>query len=134
MEGLASNNMNSSVYIPGVCNIGPAEIAMRKRAGWIALIVTVLIWAALVFFGANHYWLFLLVLPASMSATGFLQAYLHFCAGFGMRGLFNFGLEVGKTETVQQQEFRAKDKKRAQEIFIYSILIGIVVALLAFYL
>jgi hypothetical protein len=126
--------MNNNVYIPGVCNIGPAEISMRKRVGWIGLVVTLLIWAALVFFGVNHYWLLLLVLPASMSATGFLQGYLHFCAGFGMRGLFNFGSEVGKTETVQQQEFRAKDKKRAQQIFVYSILIGVIVALIAFYL
>jgi len=33
--------MNDNVYIPGVCNIGPAEIAMRKRVGWGALAVTV---------------------------------------------------------------------------------------------
>jgi len=126
--------MSNNEYIPGVCNIGPAEIAMRKRVGWIGLVVTVLGWAALSFFGASPYWQFILVIPASISATGFLQGYLHFCAGFGMRGLFNFGTEVGKTETVQQQEFRAKDKKRAQQIFIYSILIGVIVALLAFYI
>jgi hypothetical protein len=51
-----------------------------------------------------------------------------------MRGLFNFGSEVGKTETVQQQEFRAKDKKRAQQIFLYAAVIAIVVTLIAFYL
>jgi hypothetical protein len=126
--------MNKNVYIPGVCNIGPAEIAMRKRVGWGGLVVTAIAWIGLVYFSVNHYWLLLLVFPASMSATGFLQGYLHFCAGFGMRGLFNFGSEVGKTETVQQQEFRAKDKKRAQEIFLYSVIVGIVVALIAFYL
>ena len=126
--------MEKSVYIPGVCNIGPAEVSMRKRAGWIGLAVTATAWFGLAFFGVSHYWLLVLVLPATMSATGFLQGHLHFCAGFGMRGLLNFGPEVGKTETVQQQEFRAKDKRRAQQIFTYSILIGIAVALLAFYL
>jgi hypothetical protein len=126
--------MNNNIYIPGVCNIGPAEIAMRKRVGWGGLVVTALVWFGLAYFDVNHYWLLLLVIPASMAATGFLQGYLHFCAGFGMRGLFNFGSEVGKTETVQQQEFRAKDKKRAQQIFIYSIFIGIVFALIAVYL
>jgi hypothetical protein len=30
-----------------------------------------------------------------MGATGFLQAAMHFCAGFGMRGLINFGSEIG---------------------------------------
>ena len=57
------------IYTPGVCNIGPAEIAMRKRAGWIGLAVTVLTWFALEHFGANPYWRLLLVLPASMAAT-----------------------------------------------------------------
>ncbi len=122
------------IYTPGVCNIGPAEIAMRKRAGWIGLAVTVLTWFALEHFGANPYWRLLLVLPASMAATGFLQAYLHFCAGFGMKGAFNFGPEIGKTEMVGQEQFKAKDKKRAQQIFAYSIAIGIIVALLAVYL
>ena len=117
-----------------MCNIGPAEIAMRKRIGWIGLVVTILVWGALAYFNVDFYWRLILIIPASMSATGFLQGYLHFCAGFGMRGLFNFGAEVGKTETVQQQEFRAQDKKRARQIFIYSILIGIVVTLIGFYL
>lgn len=121
-------------YIPGVCNIGPAEINMRRRAGWIGLAVTVVLWIGLVLLGVSAYWRLLLVIPASLGATGFLQAYLHFCAGFGMKGLFNFGSEVGKTETVSQQEFRAKDKKRALQISGYSIAIGIMLALIAYYL
>lgn len=66
-----------------------------------------------------------------MSATGFLQAYMHFCAYFGFASLFNFG-DVGKTDSVQQAEFRAKDKKKAWRIVIYSVLIGLVVAIIAF--
>ena len=126
--------MDNNVYSPGVCNIGRAEIRMRKLVGWAGLVITLVIWAIVVFFNLNPYLRLLLVLPASMSATGFLQGYLHFCAGFGMRGLINFGAKAGKTETVQQQEFRAKDKKRAQQIFLYSVIIGIVVALLAYYI
>ena len=37
-------------YIPGVCNIGPAEIARRRRAGWTGLVATVVLWALFVFF------------------------------------------------------------------------------------
>jgi hypothetical protein len=121
-------------YIPGVCNIGPAEINMRRRVGWIGLAVTVVLWIGLVLLGVSAYWRLLLVIPASLAATGFLQAYLHFCAGFGIKGLFNFGPEVGKAETVSQQEFRAKDKKRALQIFGYSIVIGVILALAAYYL
>ena len=120
-------------YIPGVCNIGPTEIAMRSRVGWLGLGVTILVFADLVFFRVNPAWRWLIVIPAALSATGFLQAYFHFCAGYGLRGLMNFGTEIGKGETVMQAEFRKQDKARAQQLFLSSLLIGIIVALIAVY-
>ena len=56
---------------------------------------------------------------------------MHFCAYFGFASLFNFG-DVGKTDSVGQAEFRAKDKKKAWQIVIYSVLIGLAVAIIAF--
>jgi len=120
-------------YIPGVCNIGRAEIAKRKQAGWIGTIVTIAVWIVLFVMRVPAAWQLLLFLPASLAASGFLQASMHFCAGFGSRGLFNFGPEAGKTETVMQAEFRAKDRKKARHIFALSILIGVVVAALAYF-
>ena len=119
-------------YIPGVCNIGPAEIAARKRSGFIGLIVTVALWIAFAYFDLASPWFLLLFLPAVASATGLIQGYSHFCAGFGMKGIFNFGSTVGNTDTVSQAEFRAKDKKKARQIFVYSVLAGLVVATLAY--
>jgi hypothetical protein len=116
-------------YVPGVCNIGQAEIGMRNRVGWLGSAATVVLWAAFVVFRVPAPWRLLLVLPASMGATGFLQAAMHFCAGFGMRGLFNFGSEIGKTDSVEQAEFRLKDRRKARQIGLYSILIGIVIAI-----
>ena len=118
-------------YIPGVCNIGPAEIKKRKQAGWMGLIATVLLWAAFIWFDVPSAWRLLLFFPAMMSATGFLQAYMHFCAYFGFVSLFNFG-DVGKTDSVQQAEFRVKDRKKAWQIIIYSVLIGAAAAFLAY--
>jgi len=66
-----------------------------------------------------------------MSAAGFLQAYMRFCAYFGFASLFNFG-DVGKTDSVQQAGFRAKDKRRAWQIIIYSVFVGVAVAFLAY--
>jgi hypothetical protein len=63
-----------------------------------------------------------------MSAVGFLQAAMHFCAAFGMMGVFNFRPDVGKTDTVEQAEFRRKDRQKALWILLYSSLIGIAVA------
>jgi len=124
--------MNPTQYIPGVCNIGEAEIARRKRIGWIGLIFTGALWAILFATAAPAWLRFVLFFPAAMSATGFIQGFSHFCAGFGMKGVFNFGTELYKTDTVAQAEYRAKDKRKAQVIFLYSILVGILVAAVAY--
>jgi len=50
---------------------------------------------------------------------------------FGFASLFNFG-DVGKTDSVSQAEFRAKDRRRAWKIIIYSVLVGAAVAITAF--
>ena len=118
-------------YVPGVCNIGPEEIKKRKQAGWMGLIATILLWATFSWLDVPSIWRLTLFFPAMMSATGFLQAYMHFCAYFGFASLFNFG-NVGKTDSVQQAEFRVQDRRRAWQIVIYSILIGLVASLLAY--
>lgn len=120
-----------SQYIPGTCNIGPEEIEKRKQTGWIGLTVTVLLWALFIWFDIPRIWKLTLFFPAMMSATGFLQAYMHFCVHFGFASLFNFG-EVGKTDTVQQAEFRTKDKRKAWRIVIYAALIGLAITLIAY--
>jgi hypothetical protein len=119
-------------YIPGVCNIGEAEIDARKRIGWIGLAVTIVVWILLDLLKVAPWLKLIIFLPAAMSATGFIQGFSHFCAGFGMRGVFNFGDTLNKTDTVEQAEFRAQDKKKARAIFLYSILAGIIVAAVAY--
>jgi hypothetical protein len=121
-------------YIPGVCNIGPAEIKARIRAGWLGLIATLLMWIGCILFNIPAPWKMILFFPATMSAVGFLQAAMHFCAAFGVLGVFNFGREVGKTETVEQKEYRRKDRIKAFLIVFYSSLIGLAVALLGYLL
>lgn len=125
--------MIQNKYVPGVCNIGDDEIKRRRQSGWIGLAATVVLWGIFVWLDAAPVWRLLIFFPAMMSATGLLQAYMHFCAYFGFASLFNFG-DVGKTDSVQQAEFRAKDRKKAWQIVIYSVLIGIAVAALAYFL
>jgi hypothetical protein len=123
----------NTTYVPGVCNIGEAEIKQRNRIGWIGLIVTVVYLAACYYFALAPAWRLIAFLPASLGATGFIQAWTHFCAGFGMEGVFNFGNELRKTESVAQAEFRAADRKKAIQIFINSLLAGAVIALAAYF-
>ena len=120
-----------SQYIPGVCNIGPAEIKRRKQAAWIGFAATVVLWGILVYLNAAPAWRLLLFLPAVMSAFGFIQAYMRFCIYYGFAALFNFG-DVGRTDTVQQAEFRARDKRKAWQITVGATLVGVLVAVLAY--
>lgn len=115
-------------YVPGACNIGPAEIRRRRQSGWIGLAATVALWVILLALRVPAPWRLVLFLPASLGAAGFLQAALHFCAGFGTQGVFNFGPDVGKTDTVEQADFRRKDMAKARRIGLYSFLVGAAIA------
>ena len=103
-------------YIPGVCNIGRAEIEQRKRIGWVALAVTAGVWIAFAVFDVAPVYRLALFVPASLAATGFLQADRHFCATLGLLSVFNFGSTVGKADPVELAEFRRRDRHTALEI------------------
>jgi hypothetical protein len=120
-------------YIPGVCNIGPAEQKLRARSGWIGLAAAAVLGGILVASQAPPLWRLLVFLPAFSAATGFLQSALHFCLGFGFKSVFNFG-EPGRMDSVAEAEFRRIDRRKAQSILAYSALIGLAAALLAYWI
>ena len=117
-------------YEPGACNIGPAEIAHRRRAGHIGLLTTLVVLAALIVAGAPPQARLIVALPAAGSAAGYLQAWLKFCAAFGARGITNFG-PLGKADPVVGSGARARDRARAYQIGLASLGIGLGVAVLA---
>ncbi|GAA3774302.1 hypothetical protein GCM10022240_27630 [Microbacterium kribbense] len=122
-----------AVYQPGVCNIGPAEIRRRRQGGCIGLVVSVLYLAVAFALGWSAPWRLLVVLPAMLGASGFLQGAFHFCVNFGSRGLYNFGAR-GTQESVHEAEFRRKDQRTAVLIGLLSLAIAVVVALMAFFI
>lgn len=120
-------------YVPGVCNIGENEITRRKNAGWIGLIVTVILYSLFAYIEVPRFWRLFIFIPATITAVGFFQARMHFCAYFGMRGVFNF-VEIGKTDAVEKAEFRAKDRRKAWQIITYSVIVGVIITIPAYYL
>ena len=118
-------------YEPGVCNIGPAEITRRRRTGHIAAIASVVLFAVLLAVAAPHWTRLALILTAGAAATGYLQAWLHFCAGFGSAGTYNFG-PVGTVEHVEDARARRRDRIRSMQIALASLAIGLAVGLAAF--
>lgn len=120
-------------YMPGLCNIGPREIARRQLIGWWGLAATIVLWGSLYVLEIPRVWQLLLFFPASLSAIGFLQASFRFCATFGLKGLFNLGPELGSTESIKEIAYREIDRRRAWKIIFTSTLIGVAVALLGYY-
>lgn len=126
--------MATQEYVPGVCNIGPAEIARRRRAGYIGLISSVVFFAILLVFDISPVYRLLIFIPVMSAASGFLQAHFRFCAGFGLKGVYNVLKPVGQTETVTQNVFRKRDRQKALQITGMAILIGLIVAGIVYYL
>ena len=121
------------VYIPGACNIGQAERRRRLAVGGLGLIGGGVLWAVFVVFETAAGWRLLVFVPAALAAAGFLQSYWSFCAGYGLSGVFNVGPDFGKTESVEQAEFRRKDRRTALLIIGVSLLVGAVVAAAAYF-
>jgi len=122
--------LDAGGYSPGVCNIGSAEIGRRRMAGHLGLAVSAAVFAALVLVGAPHWMRLILFLPAGASASGYLQAWFHFCAGFGSRGVFNFG-PLGTVHEVADPQAKKRDRARSMQIGIGSLAIGAAVAVVA---
>jgi len=121
-------------YVAGACNISKSEEALRWLAGWFGLGLTVAGTLAFLSLPVAHLWRLTLFLPALLGASGFVQATNHFCANYGLKGVFNVAAEVGVTSTVQEAEFAKKDRAKALQILGLSAGIAVVVALIVFLL
>jgi len=121
----------SDSYAPGVCNIGPAEIRVRRRSGYAGLAVTVVLYLVLVVLDISPWWRLFLLIPAFVSASGFIQASMRFCAGFGMRGLFNFTDDTTRRQRVEQAEARRADRRRSMLIQGYALALAVIVTVIA---
>jgi len=117
-------------YQPGTCNIGQAEIARRRQAGHVGVVVTVLVFGALMALGSPPLLRLVVALPAAVAASGYLQAWLKFCAAFGSRGIFNFGA-LGQIGQVVDADSRRRDRWRANQIGLASLATGLAIAIAA---
>jgi len=118
-------------YEAGVCNIGPAEIAKRRRAGHVGALATAATFALLVAIHASPLVRLVVIgLFAAGTAACYLEAYMRFCGAFGIAGVFNFG-RLGSTHKVVDKEARARDRRRVLQLVVYSVLIGLAVGLVA---
>jgi hypothetical protein len=104
-----------STYRAGVCNIGPAEVARRRRAGFLAIGAAIVIAVTLVLVDAPAAARLLVALPLAAGFSGLIQAHLRFCANYGWRGLRNMGA-IGEVEPVSDRGALAADRRRSAQI------------------
>jgi len=116
-------------YIPGTCNIGPAEIKARKNTAIFSAVLGVVLIILLVVLHADKLWRLTLFIPAASVGIGFQQWHNKFCVRFGLKGVFNFG-DLGNNFTVDQQENFYKDRIKAWKMINKGILFGLFLAIL----
>lgn len=122
-----------SQYVAGSCNIGSAEIAQRRRIGFIGLGISAFGFLVYVFivFSLNISPLIglLFIFPTSMAAIGFIQARQEFCAAYGFSSVANVSVRLGTTIKIEDEIEQKKDRNKAIIITLQSIFFGVVVAI-----
>ena len=116
-------------YAPGACNIGPDEIARRRRVALVGLALTIAIAVALLAGGATGPVRLIVALPLTSAAIGWIQARRRFCMAYGLAGTFNLGA-IGEMSRVSDQAALAADRRTALIIAAQGLAIGVAGALL----
>lgn len=118
-------------YAPGACNIGPDEIARRRRVALVGFVATIALGAALLLVGtaSGDPVRLLVALPLTSAAIGWIQAQRRFCMAYGLAGTFNLG-KIGEMSKVSDQAALAADRRTAMVIAAQGLAIGVVGAVL----
>jgi len=104
--------MSQSEYVPGTCNIGPAEIRRRRIVMWLGCVLSIVTLASFAQNSSSRADRLSIILPAFVFSIGFVQSRKKFCLAFGFMGAFNFG-KVGAITKVLTPDQRSADRKTA---------------------
>ena len=76
-------------YVPGQCNIGPAERLKRLINGILGFVVGIIGGLVIYFTGISSWYMFLLTIPFFMGFFGTFQYFFKFCAVNGITKQFD---------------------------------------------
>ena len=114
--------------IPGErCNIGPDEIARRRRGAIAATTATIVLAVALVALGVPRVDRLAVWPLAAAAAVTWLQVVHRFCVRFGAFGVENFGRIGGEVQV--DPAIRAADRRQAARLILEGSFLGLVAAL-----
>ena len=109
------------------CNIGPAEIARRRRSAIAFTAVAGIVAMALVVADVPTLGRLLFFPFAAGAAINWLQVAHRFCVAFGAIGIENLGPLGGEVHVDPAQ--RAADRRRVVQLVLEGSLIGVAVTL-----
>jgi hypothetical protein len=116
-------------YVPGACNIGPAEIARRRRAAIAATILTIAAAIGILAAGLPPVAAVALFPLAAGTAVAWLQVIRRFCVAYGAAGVQNLGM-LGTVTPVAEPSARAADRATTRRMVLEGCACGAVATLL----
>jgi hypothetical protein len=117
--------MEATHYIPGVCNINPQEIRKRRLSGHAGLVITIILAATAIILHTTWYFRIVVIIPAFVSAIGYLQARNKFCVGFASTKQQNAdGIEIVK---ITDEEALRKDSQKVRSMNLQALMIAALV-------
>lgn len=120
-----------AAYVPGVCNIGAAEVARRRRGAVAASGLTVALYVLLVGLAAPRPARLVVGLAAAAATVSWLQVIFHFCVAFASRGVYNFGPLEEEMVHVADPGARRADLRRTAMLLAAGAGLGLGVGILA---
>ena len=105
-------------YRPGVCNIGPHEIARRRAFGVSGIVASVVLGILLVAIDAPQIARAIVLVPLWGAIISFEQARRKFCAGFAYAGIRSVN-GSDATESVADPADIARDRAAARWLVAY---------------
>ena len=129
-----SNTPPAEAYVPGTCNIGPVEVATRRRGAVAATAATLALGALVLAVGAPREARLLVGLPAAGTVVAWLQVRNRFCVAYATRGVFNMSTRLGAASPVADRAARGEDRRRAASMIASAAAIGVAAALVLYLL
>lgn len=112
-------------YQAGVCNIGGAEVARRRQVAIFGGVTYLALALYMVAQNLSTQATFILIIPASIFAIGFIQSRKRFCLAYGLMGTFNFQ-KLGSITKVEDKAALAADRKTALTIIVQAVILALV--------
>jgi hypothetical protein len=110
----------SDFYQPGICNIGPSEIRVRRLFFRITLAVTLGLTCAAIFWSHSILLFFLMLFASFSMIVLYFEIRYRFCILFGYFNLHNFR-QLGHLEEVCNEQHARLDRKRVWQIVVKSL-------------